>query len=50
MNTHGFKQKVRMNHEENVITAPVTNEVTIRVTLVIIISLQLLEGALHVKG
>lgn len=50
LNAHGFKHKEGVHYEENEIAALVTNEVTIRVILVIMIVIRLLEGLLDVKG
>ena len=50
MNTHGYKQKEGFRYEENRMSDPMTNEVTIRITLVIRIVLQQLGGLLNVKG
>ena len=45
-----FQAERRSAFQENSISSPVTNEVTIRIVLVIIIVLQLLAGVLDVKG
>jgi len=50
LNAHGFKQKPGVHFKKDSISSPVTNEVTIRIVLVIIILLQLLAGVLDVKG
>ena len=50
MNAHGFKQQPNVYYRKDSISSPVTNEVTIRVVLVIMIVLQLLSGVLDVKG
>ena len=39
-----------MHYKKNNISSPVTNEVTIRVVLVLILVMQLLAGVLDVKG
>ena len=50
LNAHGFKQKEGVYFKKDSISSPVTNEVTIRIVLVLIIILQLLAGVLDVKG
>ena len=50
LNAHGFKQKEGVHFKKNSISSPVTNEVTIRIVLVIILVMQLLAGVLEVKG
>ena len=50
LNAHGFKQQPNVHYRKDSISSPVTNEVTIRVVLVIMIVLQLLSGVLDVKG
>ena len=50
LNAHGFKQQPDVHFKKDSISSPVTNEVTIRVVLVIMIVLQLLSGVLDVKG
>ena len=49
-NAHGFKQKARVYFKKDSFSSPVTNEVSIRAVLVFMIVLQLLSGALDVKG
>ena len=50
LNAHGFKQVEGKHFKKDNISSPVTNEVTIRVALVIILVLRLLAGVLDVKG
>ena len=50
LNAHGFKQKPSVHCKKGSVSSPVTNEVTIRIVLVIILLLQLLAGVLDVKG
>jgi len=50
LNAHGFKQKEGKHYKKDSISSPVTNEVTIRIVLVIILVLRLLAGVLDVKG
>jgi len=50
LNAHGFKQVEGVHYNKDDIAAPVTNEVTIRVLMVIILVLQLHSGLLDVKG
>ena len=50
LNAHRFKQKERVHFKKNNISSPMTNEIMIRIVLVLIIILQLLAGVLDVKG
>ena len=50
LNAHGFKQIEGVNFDKDDIAAPVTNEVTMRVLMVIILVLQLYSGLIDVKG
>ena len=50
LNAHGFKKKSGVYFKKDSISPPVTNKVTIRVVIVIMIVIQLLSGALDVKG
>ena len=47
---HGFKQKEGAHFKKDSMSLPVTNEVTIWVALVIMLTLRLLAEALDVKG
>jgi len=50
LNAHGFKQIEGIHFDKEDIAAPVTNEVTIRIVLVISLVLRLFTGLLDVKG
>ena len=50
LNTHGFKQKEGVNFKEYFIEAPVTNDITFRAALAIMIVLKLYGGLWCVKG
>ena len=50
LNAHGFKQKEGKYYKKDSMSSPVTNEVTIRIVLVIMLILRLLAGVLDVKG
>ena len=50
LNTHGFKQIEGVHYETTYVAAPVTNEVTIRVVMVIIMVFKLHSELLDVKG
>jgi len=50
LNAHGFKQIEGVHYNKDDIAAPVTNEVTIRVVMVISIVLELCRGLLDIKG
>jgi len=50
LNTHSFKQKPEVYYKEDNIASLVTNNVVIRVILVIMLVLQLLASVIDIKG
>ena len=50
LNTHGFKQVEGVYHNKDDVAAPIANEVTTRVAIVIMTVLKVCAGLLDVKG